>query len=608
MFESAARTGERGERGERGEGREGREGGEGREGEEEQPVVHGFVDGPRPVFASYHGPARPVRDIGYVICPPLGWEGIQVYATIQRLAGELAAAGFPAVRVHYDGTGESLGSDEEPGRLAAWIDSIRLAATSLAAGGEVARVGLVGMRLGATLAMAVAADLQIASLILWEPCVSGAHYTREMAILASAAPSAIQEGRQARPSGIEAGGYLLTQETITSLEALDLLKVQPRGTPDVLLVHRDDRPPTFGKKLAAHLERAGCLVTSEQLPGHKQMMTYPEKSVAATAIVARICGWATERSQLASASAARLALAEDAVEGRTRRRPVRFGPSQRLFGVITEPTAAASKRAPLLFLTGGVVPRTGVNRMYVVMATRLAELGHTVLRMDVSGICESPPAEGAATNDPHAATLLEDVRSAVSLLLESTGQETISLLGLCSGAYASFQTALADPRVRSIVLLNPEVFHLKDGSPKFSQTEQSQAANHYRQALLNPASWRKLLSGKANVRYLAGFASARLVTAAKTAAARVKARITKAPQGLAGDLHRLLTRGVEITIVMAEGDPGHASLMSQLTPDLEALRALGFQLRLTPGPDHTFNDFSVRLPLVDELVARMAGA
>ena len=599
MFETAARAG----------GRDGRDGRDGRgEREGERPVVHGFFDGPRPVFASYHAPARPVRDIGFVICPPLGWEGIQVYASIQHVAEALAAAGFPAVRVHYDGTGESLGSDEEPGRLAAWIESIRRAATALAASGEVARVGLVGMRLGATMAMAVAADLEVASLVLWEPCVSGAHYTREMAILASAAPSAIQEGRRTRPSGIEAGGYLLTQETITSLEALDLLKVQPRGTPDVLLVHRDDRPPTYGKKLAAHLERAGCAVTSEQLPGHKAMMTYPEKSLPATAIVARIRGWATQVSQVSQATegAPRLALAEDAVDGPTRRRPVRFGPAQRLFGVLTGPASGVAKRAPVLLLTGGVVPRTGVNRMYVIMATRLAELGHTVLRMDVSGICESPPAEGAAPNDPHAATLLDDVRSAVSLLLESTGQETLTLLGLCSGAYASFQTALVDPRVRGLVLLNPEVFHLEDGSPKFSQTEQSQAANHYRQALFNPASWKKLLSGKANVQYLAGFASARLVTMAKTVAARVRGRITKVPQGLAGDLHGLLGRGVKITIVMAEGDPGHASLMSQLTPDLETLRALGFQLRLTPGPDHTFNDFSVRLPLLDELVATMA--
>jgi hypothetical protein len=29
---------------------------------------------------------------------------------------------------------------------------------------------------------------------------------------------------------------------------------------------------------------------------------------------------------------------------------------------------------------------------------------------------------------------------------------------------------------------------------------------------------------------------------------------------------------------------------------------MGFKLKLVPGPDHTFNDFSVRRPLLDWLV------
>jgi dienelactone hydrolase len=567
-------------------------------------VLHGFLEGPRPFFGSYHAPAQPVRDIGYVVCPPLGWEGIQSYQTVQRLAEELAAAGFPTVRLHYDGTGESLGSDDDPGRVAAWLETVRRAVTALAGVENGLKVGLIGIRVGATLAARVSAEIALANLVLWEPCVSGAHYSREMEILASASPSAIQAGRETAASrGTEAGGYLLTHETIESLNGLDLQKVAPRGTPDVLLACRDDRPPTFSKKLKEHLEREGCRAILEQLPGYKEMMTYPERAQPATLAIRRIRDWAVERSHEVASPPPPLTLAEDAVVERTRRRPVRFGPSQRLFGVITEPVAAGVGRPAVLFLTGGVVPRIGVNRMYVELASRLAEMGHTVLRMDVSGICESPPAEGATPNDPHAASLLDDVRCAVDLLLAASGQQTISLLGLCSGAYASFQTVLADPRVRGITLLNPEVFHLKDGSPKFSQTEQSQAAKHYWQSLFSVASWKKLLSGKANVRYIAGFAGARIKTAAASARDRLSARLTKAPQGLAGDLHRLLARDVKVSIVMAEGDPGHEPLMSQLTPDLEALRGMGLQLKLVPGPDHTFNDFSVRRPLVDWLVA-----
>ncbi|MBX3231202.1 MAG: alpha/beta fold hydrolase [Labilithrix sp.] len=560
------------------------------------PATHGYLDGPRPVFASYHAPRGIVRDIRWILCAPHGWEGIQSYETVKLLADELAASGFHAVRVHYDGTGESFGTDEDPDRVAAWTESIRRAVAALGAG----PVGLVGLRIGATLAGAVAATHALEALVLWEPCVSGAHYTREMEILASASPRAVKDGQAAQALGIEAGGYLLTPETVASLNAIDLMKTAFAGAPKVLVLGRDDRPPLFAKKLADRLEGAAFA----QVPGYKELMTYPEKAKPGVAMVERIRDWALGVSSTGDYGG--LTLAAEATWNETRRRPIRFGPESRLLGVLTEPALPATKtKRPVLLLTGGVVPRTSVNRMYVVLATRLAEMGHRVLRMDVSGICESPPAPGAAPNDPHAASLLDDARAAVSLLLEDGGGE-IAMLGLCSGAYASFQTALADERVRSITLLNPEVFHLADGSPKFSQTEQSHAASHYKKSLLSPAAWKKLLTGKANVGYIAGFALAKAKTTIETARERIEARVKKTPQGLAGDLHRLLARGVAVAIVMAENDSGYDALMAQLSADLERLKSEGLRFKLTPGPDHTFNDFSTRLPLVEWLVEVLA--
>jgi len=574
-------------------------------------VTHGFLTGPRPVFGSYHAPqGAPARNIAYVLCPPHGWEGIQFYETIHLLAKALAAAGFPTLRLHYDGTGESFGTDEDPNRVDAWTESIRSAVKAMATLPGVEHVGLVAVRMAALLAGKVASEAggpEIAKLVLWEPCVTGASYTREMEILASASPRAAQkEGDAGTSYGVEAGGYVLTRDTVAELGTIDLMKTPPRGKPDVLLICRDDRPPIFAKKLVAQLEGQGLAAKLEQLPGYKEAMTYPEKAKPGVAMIDRIRDWAVEHSQAIAgdaASANSLALAPEGVVGNTRRRPIRFGPANRIFGVLTEPTTRPSTpKTPVLLLTGGVVPRISVNRMYVVLAERLAAMGHTVLRPDVSGICESPPAEGLPANDPHASTLLGDVKNAVDLLLNETGSSTITLLGLCSGAYASFQTALADERVRNIVLLNPEVFHLKDGTPKFSQTEQSHAANHYRQSLLDPEKWKKLLTGKANVRYIAGFVVAKAKTTIETAKERIEARITKVPQGLAGDLHRFANKGVKVTVVMAHGDSGYESLMSQLSADLDALKSIGFRLELTPGPDHTFNDFSTRDPLIEKLV------
>ena len=93
-------------------------------------VAHGFLEGERPIFASYHAPrgGAPARNVAYVVCLPLHLEVIQSYQSMRRLADELAAAGFHVMRVHYDGTGESIGSsDGDPGRVASWLESVRRA-------------------------------------------------------------------------------------------------------------------------------------------------------------------------------------------------------------------------------------------------------------------------------------------------------------------------------------------------------------------------------------------------------------------------------------------------------------------------------------------------
>src|SRR5262245_29313713 len=90
----------------------------------EVPVPRsGFIsnDG-RPLFASHHSPPRHLRrGLGIVLCPPLGYEYTSAYRTWRVLAERLASIGFDALRVDYDGTGDSIGDAEEPDRVAAWL-------------------------------------------------------------------------------------------------------------------------------------------------------------------------------------------------------------------------------------------------------------------------------------------------------------------------------------------------------------------------------------------------------------------------------------------------------------------------------------------------------
>src|SRR5579871_4152661 len=81
---------------------------------------------------------------GVVICGSLGDEALNIHRSLVFLGERFATAGFPTLRVHYYGTADSAGDDDEPARFEAWIDSIVRAARWLRQEYGVTRVSLCG--------------------------------------------------------------------------------------------------------------------------------------------------------------------------------------------------------------------------------------------------------------------------------------------------------------------------------------------------------------------------------------------------------------------------------------------------------------------------------
>ncbi|HSO32397.1 MAG TPA: hypothetical protein VLT33_07775 [Labilithrix sp.] len=566
-------------------------------------VTHGFLEGGAPLFASHHAPTGPARNVAYVLCQPLHLDLIQSYRSMRLLAETLAAAGFHVLRVHYDGTGESAGTtDRDPDRVEAWLASVRRAAAAMAAIPGVEGVSLVGVRIGGTFALETATRMDIRHLVLWEPC-AGATYAREMEILASSSPQRIK-------GGLVAGGYWLSEATLADLGRLDLEKMQPRGRPDVLLVQRGDRKPS--PRLQQHLERLGCRATAVQLPGHKEMMVMPQSSAAPTVILAAIRDWALERSRVIGEAGPGPALVPEALAAGVRWRALRFGSAGHLFGVITEPPSGAQPGRPaVLLLTGGVTPRTAGNGSYVALAQRLAAKGHTVLRMDVADIGESGTPDGrpGKVNEPFPPSILDDARAGLELLCGAVPKETkVWVLGLCSGAYAAFQTVLEERRALGVFILNPVAFHAheipgggEEGPAVLNTVDQLEQMQRYWQVMRSAESWKKLLSGKADVRHLANVVRARVASKLASATERVAVRLGRAPKGLAADLGALLARGMSVNLVFSEGDPGHAALLTELGARLDELVREGLQIKVFPGADHNFHEMASRGELLDWL-------
>ena len=106
-----------------------------------------------------------------------------------------------------------------------------------------------------------------------------------------------------------------------------------------------------------------------------------------------------------------------------REEAVRFGPDERLFGILTEPPPAAARPAlpPILLLNAGCIHHVGPNRWYVSLARQLAQLGHRVLRFDLSGLGDSQTTPGCIENLMYPEDALHCVRAAMSMLATRHG-------------------------------------------------------------------------------------------------------------------------------------------------------------------------------------------
>jgi pimeloyl-ACP methyl ester carboxylesterase len=127
----------------------------------------------RRLFAVYEPAAvKDRRTRAAVLCYPWGAEYVYAHRTMRQLAVKLSTCGFHTLRFDYFGTGDSGGEDSEANPAAADVD-VESAIEGLQDIVGVARVALIGLRLGATLAARAAMRRKenIEALVLWDPIV-----------------------------------------------------------------------------------------------------------------------------------------------------------------------------------------------------------------------------------------------------------------------------------------------------------------------------------------------------------------------------------------------------------------------------------------------------
>lgn len=562
------------------------------------PLVFDAAGGP--CFGWFHAAHAPSRGVGVVMCRPIGYEALCAYPGYALLAEKLAQAGFDVIRFDYHGTGDSAGSDTDPDRVQAWTETIHAATRELKQRSGVSHIALFGLRLGATLAARAAAELGgVDSLVLWAPCVTGRAFARE---LRAAALTRAPASGEAAAEHMEALGYLYTAQTLQHLHALDCRLVGAAPAKHVLIIGRDDMP--LDPSLAAVYTAMGMDTSCCTLPGYASMMTEPQRGVREQAPLERITDWlsAAHPRPAAAPQRDRPAIATDRpIEcefNGVRETALHFGPGESLFGILSEASVRPAPGQPaetaILMLNVGGNYRIGPNRIHVRMARAWAALGYPVFRFDLAGIGDSAgdASLGANVASMYARDSTGDVRAAMDCLA-SRGCRKFVLMGICSGSYVAFQTALADTRVTGQILMNSRLLEWQEeagqGGWQGAMQTSYKSADFYRRALMQPQVYRRLLRGEINLRGIAG----RLVTLLRARLQRAVGQLVRPgrpDEGVLAKVRRLSVRGTRTLLIMAAEDDGRDYIEFHFGRQGSRLRGdPNFRMVVMDDSDHTFS-------------------
>jgi alpha-beta hydrolase superfamily lysophospholipase len=404
---------------------------------------------------------------GVLLSPTLGIEEVNARYAYRRLAERLAEAGFAVLRFDYEGTGDSAGEGDEPGRVTAWLDSIR-SALELVRSLGLGRVSVVGLRMGATLAAEVfgTGAALVDDLVLWDPCASGRSFLREQSALWRFAQGAESSG----DGSIETPGLVYRKDTVDSLSECAIANGKGPMAERVLVLMRSGRAGDrrMNERLAMpHAVR-------REVDGQEDLVdAQPDAAKVPDETITSIVEWLAEAAPSSSSrsidteAVGRTCAIRSLSDGVTiEEHAVALGPLG-LFGIMTTRRApsevghgalpAAGGQLPTVFFSNaGVIDHVGPARLWVQLSRLWAEAGFRTLRVDLSGLGDSPvrpghrgiPAFEIVTPDG-----LEDMGEVLHAVLGEDRTNAV-LVGLCSGALYGLEEGAAS-KVRGVCAINP---------------------------------------------------------------------------------------------------------------------------------------------------------
>lgn len=550
----------------------------------------GWIDSPGgPIFAWYHPPRGPMRSRAVLLCDALISDRMNLHLAYRHLALRLSAAGYPAMRVDYLGTGDSSGSPRDAGWSEQWQEGLASALETLIRLSGLSRAAVFGARFGGTLAAEFAASRsEVDAMLLWGPFVAGRDFLRNaraMHKLMGSNPS----GRQ--PSNAESEdeeflGYLLNRAARDRIETCRLLEREQPPCAQAKLIAWDEHSKE--DRLATHLEAQGVVVDFERIAD-----LHSDESISSQAlperVYERLIRWLDEQTPTAGhepppgggegllQSRVRVRLSESA-PGEIEERVLFFGADGGLFGISSEPPARGDTSATtrLVLVNGGNNHRAGINRNYTEWARQAGSGGVACLRFDIRGLGDSPPLREEDLNQLYRDETRDDVLAAIEAATTGAPGERVVLAGVCAGAYQALHASLVSDRVDMLVLL--DILKWDPDSPN------TISGGFWDRRARQLSRWRDRLLARLGLAQHFGRSS------------------------LGGRLDELTRRGVDVVAVGSHGGGGYDRFVEAIEPTRRALEESGrFWLYGLDDADHIFSPLWAQRRLSQILMERIAG-
>jgi pimeloyl-ACP methyl ester carboxylesterase len=226
--------------------------------------------GPGQTVAVLSRPIGPQRSTGWVICHSFGIEQVNTHRLEVVVARALARAGFPVLRFHVQGYGDS----ELRGRAVdvSWhVEGAADAVGFLRLSEGLSTVGVLGVRFGAMVAAILAERAELPLMSLWQPFLTGREFLEEFLQSAFFEQMFDQASQGTRNAGglaehldargwKDLNGFRFTREAFEAISAMDLTRDIKRfhGTSQVIGLSRSGTMPRQAARLSAHLRSIGA--------------------------------------------------------------------------------------------------------------------------------------------------------------------------------------------------------------------------------------------------------------------------------------------------------------------------------------------------------------